>query len=81
MYIQEGLKNSGFILISCSFSEISGNDHSTCIPLSVKWDVPVYGSSDYDLRSRLCSIRPNNSRLLGMNYFAGDSVSLYIAKS
>ena len=67
MYIQEDLKNCDFILIRCGWSEISGNDRSTCIPLSVKWDDPVYGSSEYHLRSRLCSIRPNNSGLLGVN--------------
>ena len=69
MYIREDLKNRDFILNRCSYSEISDNDRSTCIPLSVKWNDPVYGSSEYHLRSRLCSIRPNNSRLLGVNNF------------
>ena len=69
MYIREDLKNRDFILIRCSCSEISDNDRSTCIPLSVKWDDPVYGSSEYHLRSGLCSIRANNSRLLGVNNF------------
>ena len=64
MYIREDLKNCVFILIT-----ISDNDRSTCIPLSVKWDDPVYGSSEYHLRSPLCSIRPNNSGLLGVNNF------------
>ena len=83
MYIREDLKNCNFILIRCSCSEISDNDHSTCIPLSVKWDDPVYGSSEYHLRSRLCSIRPNISRLLGVKTFdrTGNNVSLNIAKS
>ena len=69
MYIQEDLKNRDFILIRCSCSEINDNDSSTCIPQSVKWDDPVYGSGEYHLRSRLCSIRPNNSGLLGVNNF------------
>ena len=68
MYIREDLKNRDFILIRCS-SEISDNDRSTCIPLSAKLDDPVYGSSEYHLRSRLCSIRPDNSGLLGVNNF------------
>ena len=46
MYIREDLKNRDFILIRCSCSEISDNDCSTCIPLSAKWDDPVYGSSE-----------------------------------
>ena len=45
LYIRENLKYCDFILIRCSCSEISDNDHSTCIPLSVKWDNPVYGST------------------------------------
>ena len=69
MYIREDLKNSDFILIRFSCLEISDNDRSTCIPLSVKWDDPVYASSKYYLRSRLCSIRPNNSGLIGVNNF------------
>ena len=71
MYIREDLKNCDFVLIRCSCSEISDNDRSTCIPLSVVWDDPVYGSSEYYLQPRLCSIRPNNSGLLGVNNFAG----------
>ena len=58
-----------FILIRCNCSEISDNDRSTCISLSVKWDDPIYGSSEYYLRPRLCSIRPNKSGLLGVNNF------------
>ena len=69
MYIREDLKNRDFILIRCSYSEISDNDRSTSIPLSVKWDDPVYGSSEYHLQSPLCSMRPNNSGLLGGNNF------------
>ena len=42
---------------------------TTMTAMSVKWDDPVYGSNKYYLRSRLCSIRPNNSRLLGVNNF------------
>ena len=69
MYIREDLKNSDFILIRCSCLEISDNDCSTCIPLPVKWDDPFYGSSKYNMRPRLCSIRPDNSGLIGVNNF------------
>ena len=41
MYIREDLKNCDFILIKCSCSDISDNDRSTCIPLSVKRDDPA----------------------------------------
>ena len=69
MYIREDLKICDFILIRCSCSEIRDNDRSTCISLLVKWDDPVYGSSEYYLQSRLCNIRPNNSGLLSVNNF------------
>ena len=69
MLIREDLKKCDFILIRCSCSEISDNDRSTCISLSVKWDDLVYACREYYLRSRLCSIRPNNSGLLGVNNF------------
>ena len=83
VYIREDLKNFDFVLIRCSCSEIRDNDRSTCLPLLIKWDDPVYGSKEDFLRSRLCSItgRPNNSRLLGVNILTGDNVSLYIANS
>ena len=55
-----------FILIRCSCSKINNNDRSTCIPLSVKWDYPVYGSSKYYLG---VMIMPNNSGILGVNNF------------